>query len=108
MRLQTTCYRGIDPKWAHLPLSGEGAAIHGARLAPRGKAALHFSLDANTAIKEAQATTRGQGVDGANSSVISIEGAPFVRERRAISDRYVTPWSLQFQRLSLYSPLMCH
>jgi RES domain-containing protein len=39
--------------WAHRPLSGEGAALHGGRFNPKGWPALYLSLDPLTAIREA-------------------------------------------------------
>lgn len=52
MRFQATCYRAHDPKWSFNPLSGDGAAIHGARFNPKGMPALYLALTSETAIKE--------------------------------------------------------
>jgi RES domain-containing protein len=46
-------YRALNPVWAHRPLSGEGAALHGGRFNPKGLPALYLSLDPLTAIREA-------------------------------------------------------
>ena len=53
MRFQATCYRAHDPRWSFLPLSGEGAAIRGARFNPKGVPALYLALSIMTAVKEA-------------------------------------------------------
>ena len=53
MKFERTCFRAHDPRWAFKPLSGEGAAIRGARFNPKGMAALYLSLDVMTAVKEA-------------------------------------------------------
>jgi RES domain-containing protein len=53
VRLERTCYRAHDPRWAFKPLSGEGAAIRGARFNPKGMPALYLALDIMTAVKEA-------------------------------------------------------
>lgn len=53
MKFAGTCYRAHDPRWAFLPLSGEGAAIRGARFNPKGMRALYLALDVMTAVKEA-------------------------------------------------------
>ena len=53
MRFERTCYRAHDPRWAFKPLSGDGAALRGARFNPKGMAALYLSLDIMTAVKEA-------------------------------------------------------
>lgn len=53
MRLKTEGYRAHNPRWAWLPLSGEGAALHGGRFNPRGTAALYLGLSLLTAVKEA-------------------------------------------------------
>ncbi|WP_420960178.1 RES family NAD+ phosphorylase [Brucella sp. IR073] len=53
MRFIGTCYRAHDPRWAFKPISGDGAAIRGARFNPRGVPALYLSLSIMTAIKEA-------------------------------------------------------
>ena len=54
MRFQATCYRAHDPKWSFQPLSGYGAAVHGARFNPKGMPALYLALTMETAIKELQ------------------------------------------------------
>lgn len=53
MRFEGTCYRAHDPRWSFKPLSGDGAAIRGARFNPKGMPALYLALDIMTAIKEA-------------------------------------------------------
>ncbi len=53
MRFAGTCYRAHDPRWAFKPISGEGAAIRGARFNPKGVPALYLSLSIVTAVKEA-------------------------------------------------------
>jgi RES domain-containing protein len=53
IRFRGTCYRAHDPRWSFKPLSGEGAAIRGARFNPKGTPALYVALSIMTAIKEA-------------------------------------------------------
>lgn len=53
MRFAGTCYRAHDPRWAFRPVSGDGAAVRGARFNPRGVPALYLGLSIMTAIKEA-------------------------------------------------------
>ena len=53
MRFRGTCYRAHDPRWSFKPLSGEGAAIRGARFNPKGVPALYLALNLITAVKEA-------------------------------------------------------
>ncbi len=53
MRFAGTCYRAHDPRWAFKPISGDGAAIRGARFNPKGVPALYLALSIMTAIKEA-------------------------------------------------------
>jgi RES domain-containing protein len=53
VRFEGTCYRAHDPRWSFKPLSGDGAAIRGARFNPKGMPALYLALDVMTAIKEA-------------------------------------------------------
>jgi RES domain-containing protein len=53
LRLQAVCYRGHDPRWSHLPLSGDGAAAKGGRFNPRGVAALYLASTAEGAVVEA-------------------------------------------------------
>ena len=48
-------WRGHDPRWAHDPLSGRGAAITGGRLNHPGEPALYLALSPETAIREVQA-----------------------------------------------------
>lgn len=52
MRLQATCYRAHNPKWSFNPISGDGAAIHGARFNPKRVPALYLALTIEAAIKE--------------------------------------------------------
>lgn len=52
MRFVGTCFRAHDPRWSFKPLSGEGAAIRGARFNPKGVPALYLGLNVMTAIKE--------------------------------------------------------
>lgn len=52
MRFQATCYRAHDPRWSFAPLSGQGAAIRGARFNPKGMPALYLALTIMTAVKE--------------------------------------------------------
>lgn len=53
MRFVGTCYRAHDPRWAFKPISGEGAAVRGARFNPWGVPALYLALTVMTAVKEA-------------------------------------------------------
>ena len=53
MRFTGTAYRAHDPRWAFKPVSGEGAAIRGARFNPKGISALYLALSIMTAVKEA-------------------------------------------------------
>lgn len=53
MRFRETCYRAHDPRWAFKPVSGDGAAIRGARFNPKGVPALYLALSVMTAVKEA-------------------------------------------------------
>lgn len=47
-------WRIVSPRWAHAPLSGEGAARHGGRWNPPGVKALYLSLEIETAFAEYQ------------------------------------------------------
>lgn len=53
MRFSGTCYRAHDPRWSFQPISGEGAAIRGARFNPKGVPTLYLALGIMTAVKEA-------------------------------------------------------
>ncbi len=53
MKFEGICYRAHDPRWSFTPLSGDGAALRGARFNPKGMQALYLALDLMTAIKEA-------------------------------------------------------
>jgi RES domain-containing protein len=46
-------YRALNPVFARMPLSGEGAKRYGGRFNPRGVPALYCSLSIMTAIREA-------------------------------------------------------
>jgi RES domain-containing protein len=52
VRFAGRAFRAIDPRWSFGPLSGEGAALRGARFNPKGTPALYLSLDPVTAINE--------------------------------------------------------
>lgn len=45
-------FRVVPPRWAHEPLSGEGARRHGGRFNPPGTAAFYSALDPHTAYAE--------------------------------------------------------
>ena len=45
-------YRVVPPRWAHAPLSGEGARLHGGRFNPPGTPAFYSALDPHTAYAE--------------------------------------------------------
>lgn len=48
-------WRGHDPRWAHDPLSGQGAAITGGRFNRPGEPTLYLALSPETAMREVQA-----------------------------------------------------
>jgi RES domain-containing protein len=52
VRFQGICFRAHDPRWSFKPLSGDGAAIRGARFNPKGVPALYLALSLVTAVKE--------------------------------------------------------
>lgn len=45
-------FRVVPPRWAHVPLSGEGARLHGGRYNPPGMLAFYSALDPHTAYAE--------------------------------------------------------
>lgn len=45
-------FRVVPPRWAHAPLSGEGARLHGGRFNPKGYTAFYSALDPHTAYAE--------------------------------------------------------
>ncbi|HTN95754.1 MAG TPA: RES domain-containing protein, partial [Nordella sp.] len=53
MRFTGICYRAQDPAWSFKPVSGDGAALRGARFNPRGVPALYLALSIIGAVKEA-------------------------------------------------------
>ncbi len=53
MRFEGTCYRAHDPRWSFKPMSGDGAAIRGARFNPQGVPTFYLALGIMTAVKEA-------------------------------------------------------
>ena len=52
MRFGGICYRAHDPRWSFAPVSGDGAAIRGARFNPKGVPALYLALTIMAAVKE--------------------------------------------------------
>jgi RES domain-containing protein len=52
VRVRGRFWRMLAPRWAHAPLSGEGAAKRGGRFNPPGIEALYMSGDLVTAIAE--------------------------------------------------------
>jgi len=52
VRLQGVAFRAHDPRWSFKPLSGDGAALYGARYNRKGQPALYLALDAITAVRE--------------------------------------------------------
>lgn len=53
-RFAGVVYRAHHPGWAHAPLSGDGARLHGGRFNRPGRSALYLSLSPETAWLEAQ------------------------------------------------------
>lgn len=53
MQFQSKLYRALNPVYARLPLSGQGAALYGGRFNPKGMPALYTSLSVMTALREA-------------------------------------------------------
>jgi RES domain-containing protein len=47
------CYRAHDPRWSFKPISGDGAALRGARFNPKGIPTLYLALSIIGAVKEA-------------------------------------------------------
>jgi len=54
INLHQRCWRILAPKWSHMPLSGEGAALYGGRFNPKGIPALYLSESIDTAFAEYQ------------------------------------------------------
>jgi RES domain-containing protein len=54
LRVRRRLWRVLAPRWAHLPLSGAGAAVRGGRWNPPGAPALHMSEAFVTAVAEYQ------------------------------------------------------
>jgi RES domain-containing protein len=52
LRVRRVCYRAHDPRWAFLPLSGEGAALRGGRFNRQGVPALYLALSVVGALVE--------------------------------------------------------
>ena len=52
IRFSARTFRVVPPRWAHAPLSGEGARLHGGRFNPAGMAAFYSALDPHTAYAE--------------------------------------------------------
>ena len=54
LTISQRCWRILAPKWAHDPLSGEGASRFGGRFNPKGVSALYLSESIDTAFAEYQ------------------------------------------------------
>jgi RES domain-containing protein len=54
LAISQRCWRILAPKWAHNPLSGEGASRFGGRFNPKGVSALYLSESIDTAFAEYQ------------------------------------------------------
>lgn len=54
IRVRARFRRVLAPRWAHAPLSGDGAARHGGRWNSIGTPALYLSADLSTAVAEYQ------------------------------------------------------
>ena len=52
IHIKRRCWRMLAPIWAHQPLSGAGAALHGGRFNEPGTEALYISEDYITTISE--------------------------------------------------------
>jgi len=65
-------WRMLAPKWAHEPLSGQGAALHGGRYNARGEAALYMSEEFTTAIAEYE---QDLGIRPGTLCAYEVEGA---------------------------------
>lgn len=87
MHFRGLLYRALNPVWARMPLSGEGAARFGGRFNRIGRAALYTSFAPDTAIREAnrvgllQPTTLvclkadiGPLVDGTDAALLAEHG----------------------------------
>jgi RES domain-containing protein len=53
IRFAGPLYRALNPVWASMPLSGEGARRHGGRFNPRGMPALYTATSVLGAVREA-------------------------------------------------------
>lgn len=62
------CWRFLAPRWAHAPLSGEGAARRGGRFNRPGQPALYVSEDPMTAYEEYQ-----QGLPGRPGTLCAFD-----------------------------------
>jgi len=91
-------FRAIDPKWSHVPLSGNGAAICGGRFNEPGESALYLSSDAGTAIRERQRTTTPSR-DSKNA---------LSHEPSTLPGQYVSNGLQESQGLSRSLAVMCH
>jgi RES domain-containing protein len=65
-------WRILSPRWAHAPLSGEGAARHGGRWNRPGDAALYLSAEIETAFAEYQ---QEFGVRPGTFAAFDVKGA---------------------------------
>ncbi|HEX6861053.1 MAG TPA: RES domain-containing protein [Caulobacteraceae bacterium] len=95
--LEGRFWRILSPRWAHAPLSGEGAARLGGRWNPPGVKALYLSAELETAVAEYQQelnTRPGTFVayDVAGARVASIVEPRRLREVGLEAGDAVAPW----------------
>lgn len=99
MRVQATAYRAHDPKWAFSPLSGDGAAINGARFNPKGVPALYLALSLDGMFLEtgfglarrfAPLTVCTYDVDMAD--IVDLTTEPARRQERVERSDMACPW----------------
>lgn len=95
-RLEGRFWRILSPRWAHDPLSGEGAARHGGRWNRPGQAALYLSREVETAFAEYQ---QELGTRPGTFVAYDVGGARV----HDLTDRHVAA-SLEMAEADLFAP----